>query len=98
MSRRDLERTHPGLVPGAHAIYARASIDRNSSPTATRNITVLDTQRAPRVQWQITRTGTPPTDAGWRPASGFLSWVFSVNTKGYGRATSRPKCACSMKA
>jgi len=75
----------PRLAPGAHALYARASIDRNSSPNATRNVTVLDTQTSPRVQWQVTRVGTAPTEAGWQPAGGLLSWAFSVNTKTYGK-------------
>jgi hypothetical protein len=73
------------LSVGAHALYARASIDRNSSPVLTRRITVLDTQTTPRVQWQITPRGGTPTAAAWKPATGLLSYSFSFDSRTYGK-------------
>jgi hypothetical protein len=72
------------LAVGDHTLYARAAIDTNRSPVATRRITVLDTQTSPRVQWQVTARGAAPTEAGWQPASGVLSYVFQFDTRSYG--------------
>ena len=75
----------PGLAVGAHTLYARASIDTNSSPVVTRHITVLDTQTSPRVQWQVTPRGGTPTATAWQPATGLLSYSFEIDTRTYGR-------------
>jgi hypothetical protein len=75
----------PRLAVGAHTLYARASLDRNSSPVATRHITVLDTQSSPRVQWQVTRRGVAPTESAWRPAAGVTSYVFQFDSRTYGK-------------
>jgi hypothetical protein len=74
----------PRLAVGAHTLYARASVDRNTSPVATRHITVLDTQTSPRVQWQVTPRGGTPSDGAWQQASGVTSFVFQVDTRSYG--------------
>jgi hypothetical protein len=55
------------------------------SEAAARNITVLDTQTSPRVQWQVTPRGGTPTDAAWQPANGVLSYSFSFNSRTYGK-------------
>jgi hypothetical protein len=75
----------PRLAVGAHTLYARASLDRTSSPTASRHITVLDTQTSPRVQWQVIPRGGTPAEAAWQPASGVTSYAFQVNTASYGQ-------------
>jgi hypothetical protein len=75
----------PRLAVGAHTLYARASLDRNSSPVTTRHITVLDTQTSPRVQWQVTTRGAAPSVTGWQQASGVLSYVFQFDTRTYGK-------------
>jgi hypothetical protein len=75
----------PKLAPGAHKLYARAAIDRNTSPVLTRNITVLDTQTSPRVEWQVTPAGTAPSATGWQAAGGLLSYAFAIDTKSYGK-------------
>jgi hypothetical protein len=75
----------PRLAPGPHKLYTRASIDTNRSPVSTRNITVLDTQTSPRVQWQVTPAGTAPAASGWQEASGLLSYAFTVSTPTYGK-------------
>jgi hypothetical protein len=73
------------LAVGAHTLYARASLDRNSSPVVTRHITVLDTQTSPRVQWQVTPRGGTPTESAWQPAAGVTSYVFQFDSRTYGK-------------
>jgi hypothetical protein len=75
----------PGLAPGAHALYAKACIDRSCSAVEVREITVEDINTTPRVQWQIAPAGTSPAADGWRTASGVLSWGFSFDTRTYGK-------------
>jgi hypothetical protein len=75
----------PRLAPGDHTIYARAQMGASLSDAAVRNITVLDTQTSPRVQWQVTPRGGTPTDAAWQPANGVLSYSFSFNSRTYGK-------------
>jgi len=75
----------PRLAPGAHKLYARAQMDTNTSPVATRHITVLDTQTSPRVQWQVTPRGGTPTESAWQPATGVLSYSFQIDTRSYGK-------------
>jgi len=74
----------PRLAPGAHTLYVRAAIDRNTSPVTQRTITVQDTKSTPRVQWQVTSSGTAPTEDCWQPANGLLSWQFAFDTRAYG--------------
>jgi hypothetical protein len=73
----------PKLSVGAHTLYARAAIDRNTSPVSTLHVTVQDTQSSPRVQWQVVPFGTAPSATAWQPASGLLSYSFVVNTATY---------------
>jgi hypothetical protein len=73
----------PKLSVGAHTLYARAAIDRNTSPVSTLHVTVQDTQSTPRVQWQVVPFGMTPSAAAWQPASGLLSYSFVVNTATY---------------
>jgi hypothetical protein len=75
----------PRLAPGAHTLYARAAIDTNTSPAATRHITVQDTRTSPRVQWQVTPRGAAPTDSAWQAASGVTSYAFSFDSRAYGK-------------
>jgi hypothetical protein len=57
----------------------------NRSGVTVRKFTVLDTQTAPRVQWQVTPRGGTPTDAAWQPATGVLSYSFEIDTRTYGK-------------
>jgi hypothetical protein len=73
----------PKLSVGAHTLYARAAIDRNTSPAATLYVTVQSTQSAPRVEWQAVPFGAATSATGWQPAAGVLSYYFVVNTAAY---------------
>jgi hypothetical protein len=75
----------PRLAPGNHTLYARAQMGTNRSGVTVRKFTVLDTQTAPRVQWQVTPRGGTPTDAAWQPATGVLSYSFEIDTRTYGK-------------
>ena len=75
----------PRLAPGNHTLYARAQMGTNRSGVTVRKFTVLNTQSAPRVQWQVTPRGGTPSDAAWQPATGVLSYSFEVDTRTYGK-------------
>jgi hypothetical protein len=75
----------PAQSIGSHTLYARASIDTNTSPVAQRTFTVEDTKTSPRVQWQVVPSGSTPTADGWRPATGLLSYSFEFDTRAYGK-------------
>lgn len=75
----------PRLAVGAHTLYARAQMDTNISPVATRHITILDTQSSPRVQWQVTPRGVAPTEGAWQLAAGVTSYVFQFDSRVYGK-------------
>ena len=74
----------PGLTPGTHTLYVRASIDRTTSPVAQVAVTVQDTRTSPRVQWQVVPAGQSTIEAGWKPATGVLSYQFAFDTAAYG--------------
>jgi hypothetical protein len=73
----------PKLAVGAHTLYARAALDRNTSPASTLHLTVQSAAAAPRVEWQVVPLGATPSATGWQPAAGVLSYSFVVNTATY---------------
>jgi hypothetical protein len=75
------------LAAGAHTIYARAAIDTNYSPVASRSFTVSVLSGDERVEWQVVANGAQPDPAYWRPANGVLEYSFEVNTTVLGKGT-----------
>lgn len=61
---------------GTHVIYARAAIDRRTSPVASTLVTI---EPDAAVQWQLLRPGGVASASGWHDAAGVGSWVFTAN-------------------
>lgn len=61
---------------GTHRVYARALVDRRTSPVSSALLT-LDPDAV--IEWQVVAAGRQPAASGWRPAEGVARWTFTYD-------------------
>jgi hypothetical protein len=66
------------LAVGDHTVYARARIDRTTSPVASTAFTVTTPAY---VEWQVVRKNRTARPDGWARATGLESWSFSFDAR-----------------